>query len=263
MSNFLKTRKFNVFKNMAFGFGASVVLIGAWAKLMHYPWAGLALTIGLLTEAVIFAISAIVPPEDHYYWEKLYPGLNEADAKVEPVVASGAGKSVTGELDKMLEKAKIDQSLIDRLGQSMQGLGANIGKLSNIADTSGSINEFSNAAKSAADALNGVKTSFAGAADAMGKLSSASEAAGKYHEQVQIVTKNLAALNAVYEIELQDTNTHLKTMNKFYSSLTNAMSQLEGSVEDTSKYRDNMAKLAVNIEKLNSVYGNMLSAMRS
>lgn len=122
MSNFLKTRKFNVFKNMAFGFGASVVLIGAWAKLMHYPWAGLALTIGLLTEAVIFAISAIVPPEDHYYWEKLYPGLNEADAKVEPVVASGAGKSVTGELDKMLEKAKIDQSLIDRLGQSMQGL---------------------------------------------------------------------------------------------------------------------------------------------
>lgn len=108
-----------------------------------------------------------------------------------------------------------------------------------------------------------MKTSFAGAADAMGKLSSASEAAGKYHEQVQIVTKNLAALNAVYEIELQDTNTHLKTMNKFYSSLTNAMSQLEGSVEDTSKYRDNMAKLAVNIEKLNSVYGNMLSAMRS
>jgi gliding motility-associated protein GldL len=263
MSNFLHSRKFNVIKNFLFGTGAAVVLIGALTKLLHLPIANIMLTVGLSVEAGIFFLSAFIPPEDHYYWEKLYPGLNEYEGKVDPIAGSGAKKSITGELDNMLEKAKIDQSLIDRLGESMKGLGTNISKLANVADTSGSINEFSGAAKSAADALNGVKTSFTQAADAMGKLGSASDAAGKYHEQVQIVTKNLAALNAVYEIELQDTNTHLKTMNKFYTSLTSAMGQLEGSVEDTTKYRENMSKLAVNIEKLNAVYGNMLSAMRS
>jgi gliding motility-associated protein GldL len=70
-------------------------------------------------------------------------------------------------------------------------------------------------------------------------------------------------LNAVYELELQDTNTHLKAMNKFIGSLSTAMSHLEGSVDDAARYKESMAKLSVNVEKLNGVYGNMLTAMRS
>ena len=96
----------------------------------------------------------------------------------------------------------------------------------------------------------------------MSKLANASEDTAKYHEQVQVVTKNLASLNAVYELELQDTNQHLKAMNKFYGTLSQTLGTLEDSVEDSKIYKENMAKLANNLQKLNSVYGNMLGAMR-
>ena len=107
-----------------------------------------------------------------------------------------------------------------------------------------------------------MKLAYNGAAEAMKKLENAQADTVKYHEQVQLVSKNLSQLNAIYELELQDTNNHLKAMNKFYGSLTSAMDNLHESVEDTKKYRTEMSGLAKNLTTLNSVYGNMLSAMQ-
>jgi hypothetical protein len=39
------------------------------------------------------------------------------------------------------------------------------------------------------------------------------------------------------------------------------MQNLHASVEDTKKYRQEMATLSTNLTALNTVYGNMLSAM--
>jgi gliding motility-associated protein GldL len=76
-----------------------------------------------------------------------------------------------------------------------------------------------------------------------------------------LVSKNLAQLNAIYELELQDTNSHLKTMNKFYGSVSQAMDNLSESIEDTKRYKNEMSGLAKNLTQLNNIYGNMLSAM--
>lgn len=266
MASFFKSKGFKAGKNFVFGVGAAVVIIGALLKILHHPLANIALIVGMSVEAIIFAFSGIIPPEPDYYWEKIYPGLDEYDGTVKAAalgVAAGDKKSMTDELDKMLEKAKIDQGAINRLGENLGGLSSNISKLTSVADTALSTNEFSNNAKEAAAALSKVKTSYEGAANAMGLMANASEATGKYHEQVQAVTKNLAALNAVYELELQDTNTHLKAMNKFIGNLSAAMGHIEGSLEDSAKYKDGMSKLATNLDKLNGVYGNMLAAMRS
>lgn len=259
-----KTQGFKRLKNLLFGVGASIVIIGALAKLNHYSWASYALFVGLVTEAIIFAISGIIPPEPDYYWEKYYPGLDQYDSTVS---ASAAGakdkKSLSGELDKMFEAAKLDQNLVTRFGDNLRGFSDHINKMGDLANATVASNEFAGAAKSAAGALNGVKESFSGAADGMSKLAAASGDASKYHEQVQNATKNLAALNAVYELELQDTNNHLKTMNKFITNLGSAMTNLEASLSDTDKFKTQMGNLAGNLEKLNSIYGNMLSAMRS
>ncbi|MBK6609791.1 MAG: gliding motility protein GldL [Sphingobacteriales bacterium] len=109
--------------------------------------------------------------------------------------------------------------------------------------------------------MSKVSASYTSAANVANDLAVAAEDTKKYQTQVQLVSKNLAALNAVYELELQDTNNHLKAMNKFYNNLTSAIENLNESVDDTKKYRENLTVLNRNLGALNNVYGNMLTAM--
>ena len=79
---------------------------------------------------------------------------------------------------------------------------------------------------------------------------------------MQAVTKNLGALNAVYEMELQDANSHVKAMNKFYSNVTAAMESMAQAGKDTDKFKAQLSQLTTNISALNKVYGSMLTAMK-
>jgi gliding motility-associated protein GldL len=72
----------------------------------------------------------------------------------------------------------------------------------------------------------------------------------------------MGALNAVYELELQDTNKHLKAMNSFYSNLSSAMNDMSEASKDTQHFKEELNKLTNNLTSLNSVYGSMLSAMK-
>jgi gliding motility-associated protein GldL len=262
---FYKTKSFKYWQNFIFGIGAAIVMIGAAAKITHQAIFGvdgnLWILVGLGTEAILFAISGLIPPHEDYYWQKLYPGLDEFGGEV-PGMDPTKKHEFTATLDDMLQQSKLEQETINRLGENLRALGDNVSSLNGAASASVATENYAKSANEAADALASVKSAYSNASAAMEKLGAASETTSKYHEQVQNVTKNLAALNAVYELELQDTNTHLKQMNKFYDNLSTALSHLEGSVDDAKKYKDNMSKLAGNLEQLNSVYGNMLGAMR-
>jgi gliding motility-associated protein GldL len=77
------------------------------------------------------------------------------------------------------------------------------------------------------------------------------------------MTKNLSSLNAIYELELQDTNNHVKAMNHFYGNLSAVSESMAATKEDSQKTQQQVALLAQNLTNLNAVYGNMLSAMHS
>ena len=97
---------------------------------------------------------------------------------------------------------------------------------------------------------------------AVSAMADASKDTGKYHQQVQKVTKNLAALNSIYEMELKDADSHVKNMNKFYESLTGAMQGLSSVGANTTKFTGELGKLTDNLTQLNNVYGSMLTAMK-
>ncbi len=78
---------------------------------------------------------------------------------------------------------------------------------------------------------------------------------------MQRVTKNLSSLNAVYEMELQDAQAHIKTINNFYESLGGAMNNMVEASKDAEAYRTEVASLTKNLRDLNGIYGGMLSAM--
>jgi gliding motility-associated protein GldL len=106
-----------------------------------------------------------------------------------------------------------------------------------------------------------MNAAFVKASSGLTEFASSNLDAKAYHEQVGNLAKNLSALNAVYELELQDSSSHLKSMNKFYQNLGVTMQGFSESVDDSKKFKDEVGRLAKNIASLNAVYGNMLSAM--
>lgn len=254
--SFLHSSGFKYLKNLLIGVGAAIVMVGALFKLTHHPLADVFLTVGLLTEATIFFIQGILPPHKDYYWEKVYPGLDQYSE-----AASGA-TALTDDLNSALSKGNMNQDSIGRLGEHLEKLGTNINSLSSVVDSAGASDEFTQSARAAAQALNQVKSSYTDAAAVAQNLTEATEGTKDYHNQVTAISKNLAALNAVYELELQDTNNHLKAMNTFYGNLTSAISNLNESLDDTKVYKEQMRELSTNLSSLNNIYGNMLSAMR-
>ena len=107
-----------------------------------------------------------------------------------------------------------------------------------------------------------MKNAYQGATHTITHFNNAAESTKQFHGQVQVLTKNLGSLNALYELELQDSNNHLKAMNNFYSNLAQASEAMNGSVADAKKTQEQVALLAKNLGNLNHVYGNMLSAMQ-
>jgi gliding motility-associated protein GldL len=266
MSAFFETDRFKYIKNLVIGAGASIVLIGALFKILHLPYADLMLMIGMLTEAFLFLMLGIIPPHRDYYWEKIYPDLHispevEAAKSGKKVHKLEPKESVTKQLDKMLEESKVEPMMIERLGDNLRKLGENIEKITEVHDAAVNTNEYSTNIKQATVAVTEMREAYHNAANAMAQITASSLDTSKYHEQVQMVTKNLSQLNAIYELELQDTNNHLKAMNRFYGSLNSAMDNLNESVSDTQKYREEIGQLSSNLSALNRVYGNMLSAM--
>jgi gliding motility-associated protein GldL len=234
--------------------GAAIVIFGAWQKITHQPWADFFLTAGLITEAVIFLVYAFLPP----------PGSEmHAIAEALPKLAGGSsGNPALDKMDKMLQEAEITPANLSRLSDSFKKLGTTVSQISDMSDVVKNTNDYSAKSKEAAIALEQMKNSYQHAANTMGQFSSAAESTKHFHEQVQQLTKNLGSLNAMYELELQDTSNHLKAMNGFYSNLVQASETMQGSVNDAKRAHEQIGKLAGNLTNLNTIYGNMLSAMQ-
>jgi len=260
---FFESERGKRIKNLVIGLGASVVLLGALFKLQHWEGAGSMLIIGMSTEAFIFALLGITPPAKDYYWEKIYPELNLApdEEELQMLKETHSHGTLTQQLDKMMEESNVEPELIRRLGDNLRRLGESINQMREISDAHIATNDYSDKTRQAAAAMAEMKVAYTNATEAAKLLSNATSDTKNYHEQVQLVSKNLAQLNAIYELELQDTNSHLKTMNRFYGSITQAMDNLTESIEDTKRYRTEIADLAKNLGNLNQIYGNMLSAM--
>ena len=134
--------------------------------------------------------------------------------------------------------------------------------MTDVSDVMKSTADFGAKTKEATAAIGTMATAFTNSANTMASFSNASESAKGFHEQVQVLTKNLGSLNTIYELELNESNNHLKALNGFYGKMAEASQTMMSSVEDATKAKDQIGILANNLGKLNAVYGNMLSAMQ-
>jgi gliding motility-associated protein GldL len=276
-----------------YGLGASVVIIGALFKIQHWPLAGPMLTVGLLTEAVIFFFSAFEPLHEEIDWSLVYPELagipEDEPAEVHAhgdkhhgAVTSGggggggygggAGAVALAKFDEMLEKAEISPDLFQKLGVGMKKLSETTANMSSMGDVSaasakymGTINTANDSLSKLADSyqattkvINETGSTYKNMADSLSVI----EVGGKsYQQQLEVLNKNLSALNAVYELQKKGADEHLKESDTLYKGIQGLMKDLTDSAGDTKKYREQITKLNDNLSALNNVYGNMLAAM--
>lgn len=248
-----------------YGIGAAVVILGALFKIIHWSPFGSAdawLIVGLGTEAFIFFLSAFQPAPHEPAWERVYPQLRDDYDGPVATVPTQANGSLTGDLDKMLKDANVTPATINSLGQGLNRLSETTAQMADLSDATVATKEYATRVRAAAGSLDKINEAYATTVEAISHMANATTDAQAYHSQVQNITKNLGALNAVYEMELQDANSHLKSMNKFYGSLTMAMENLTDASRDTEQFKEEVTNLTKNLHSLNNVYGNMLNAMR-
>ena len=258
-------KKFKITLDAIISWGASVVIIGAMFKILHLPGGGLIIGVGLAVEAFLFFIMGFVPPHKEPAWSRVYPELDDDYTGELPKVSSRAqvapAAGNTAALDKMLQDAKIGPELITSLGEGLRTFGDKVATISNVADASTATNEFASKMKNAASGVANLNEAFEKASANLVELGNSKANTAAYHEQVNNLARNLSSLNAVYELELQDSSAHLKSMNKFYQNVSLTMQNFNESMEDSKQFKEEVGRLAKNLSSLNSIYGNMLSAM--
>jgi len=180
--SFVKSKGFKYLKNLMIGVGAAVVLLGALAKLLSHPLADIMLTVGLVTEAVIFLVLGLLGPEPDYYWEKLYPGLNEYGAQIQPL-AAGGGAATPG-----LNGEVVENQLGGMLNE-LQGMSKSLGSLKALQEA-----DFSGTGQQ----IKAMNSFYSKLNEAMADLADSVDETKHYKDQLTALNTNLNSLNGVY-----------------------------------------------------------------
>jgi gliding motility-associated protein GldL len=228
---------------------AAVVIWGALRKILHASDADFWLKTGLTTEALVFLVYGIL------YLR--YPAVSDT-----PHAVAQPTPNVLGSMDKALIDADITPANLNRLGENFKKLNTTVSNMNNISDVVAATGDYTQRTREVTQALSQVKDAYVNAANSVGAFNAASDGARVFHDQIQVLTKNLSSLNTIYELELQESNNHLKTLNQFYGKLAETTNVMTNSAQDAKKVQDQISSLANNLGKLNSIYGNMLTAMQ-
>ena len=241
----VRTKGYKNFMAKLYGWGASVVILGALFKILHLPGANIMLILGMGIESVIFFFSAFEPLHVEYNWALVYPELaTGSDIELEDETKKSRREkkqqvksdsmTPTQALDKMLEEAKIGPELMESLASGMRNLSDNAHKLAGVSDAVVSTDNYTSSLQKASESVRNLTLKYDKVA---ANLETDGGATAAYIESVKRATTAVNQLATAYD-------------------------QTAKSMEQTSSFKAEMDKLTQNISKLSSVYGNMLAAMK-
>jgi len=238
LNTLVRSKGYKNFMAKLYGIGAAVVILGALFKILHLHGADIMLIMGMGTEAIIFTFSAFEPLHVEYNWSLVYPelalGLEEESKPKKEKKKALPNETVTQQLDRMLEEAKIGPDLIESLASGMRNLSENAKTLSGTAD--------------AVAATDGYVSNLTKAGESVRNL------ALEYDKSAEM-------LNSTTELQMQNSQTVLNNFKLMEDGIAAYAETLSTSLENTKRYQEEIEKLAQNVSQLSNIYGNMLSAM--
>jgi gliding motility-associated protein GldL len=277
LASFTSSKKYKVIMSKLYGWGASIVIIGALFKINHYPYADEFLIVGLSTEAIIFFFSALEPIHMEPDWTLVYPELTGMSHDGKPgtpgsIHKTGKGTSVTRELDDMFSKAKIDPELIESLGDGMRKMSDNVSKMSNVASTGIAADDFVKNIKDAGKSAGELSTSYKKVSDVLqqdattvGEFStsvksaavSAGTLANVYNDVSSAIKKEMTATETFSNSMSKATESANRLAEKYNASaelLSKSAEKLNFSALDNKAYSDQLQKISTNLAALNTIY---------
>lgn len=343
LEKFLDSNSGKRFFNITYSVGAAIVIIGAMAKILHWSFGNEMLMIGMITEALVFLLSAFEKPGKDYKWEEVYPALSEDEnfvpktermAQTEQVqqqvnqpmqqatqtgVSNSLGNAtsgqavnnrasaVTGNASSTVSSSRGDNSNNNNGGSGSSGTviiggtGSTSGSddiidgstTSGGSNLSGNITIVSGGGAGSGVNLSGTTTEeglehLAKMADNMDKFAKATEALTQISEslqksfstisenadgignntqnyiaQLEALNRNIAGLNTIYEVQLKGVSGQIHTIEHINAGLDRIKKLYDGSLADSSIFKNETEKMAQQLSELNRVYARLLQAMTS
>lgn len=255
----IKSKRWKVLMGYVYGWGASLVLVGALFKLQHWNHSGIMLTIGLMTEAFIFFISAFEPPMEQPDWAKVYPELQDDYELIE--TTDDAQGSLKSSFDSLLDSTNITPELLAKIGKSLIDLSNTASGISDISAATLATDVYVRNLNSASESM--IAFSEMNTKANISLHSSVEELVSTYGATAHKISETgdgmLARLN---ESSMKFT----KQIDESGTKLVDSYQKLSGSIEkgfkdlelNSSSYGENLQKLNKNIESLNGTYEKQL-----
>lgn len=241
-----------------YGWGASIVMLGALFKLQHWQYGGLLLTVGLVTEAIIFFLSAFEPPIEIYEWSKVYPELRD---DYELTGADNYQQNKSGGLNQLLSGPNLSPELFDKVGKSLNELSVAARGISDISSATLATEGYVKNLSSASESMNNlakinqqVKETVNESVEKLAKsYSSTSE---QFSEAGKIAVDKLHKSSEEFSSRLSETGKKLtESVSNASVSLT---SELKNIGENSKVYSGSLEKLNQNIQILNQSFESQL-----
>jgi chromosome segregation ATPase len=255
----VKSKRWKVLMGYVYGWGASLVLIGALFKLQHWNHSGIMLTIGLLTEAFIFFISAFEPPMEQPDWTKVYPELQEDYEIMETEEAVKVDSK--NSLETLLNSTNVSPELLSKIGKSLIDLSNTASSISDISSATlatdvyvKNLNTASESMVAFSEVNNQANTTLN---NSIGELiSTYSNTATKISETGDNMLSKLHESSMKFTRQMDESGSRLaESYQRFTGSLEKGLKELD---HNSQSYGENLHKLNKNIESLNDTYERQL-----
>lgn len=271
--------------NIIYSVGASVVIIGALFKILHWPGASSVLMAGMFTEAFLFIIGALEHPHPEYHWENVFPQLLEYGAKPElleekskqarpsllgagvvggpttigttttTTTTTTAGSVVEGGTAKVPTLKEEDIKALKEGISNLAKTATQFSELSKVAETGVKLNEKLAAAEVATESYTAATATLAQSYQQVSTdMSTVAEETKAYKQGVVEVGQKLASLNSVYELQLQTVNAQIEAQK-------GAAAAAKEAAEAQTAFAAGTKQLQKQVADLNGIYGNMLNAL--
>jgi len=193
--SFLKSKGFKYLKNLIIGVGAALVMLGALYKLQSWEmpvFFGMKfdfLTIGLMTEALIFLMLGLIGPDKDYYWEKLYPGIDQYGANINPLSAGAPNMNAVKAIDVKPLNGEIVEGQLGGMLDELRNMSNSLGSLKSLQEV-----DFSQTSEQ----IKTMNNFYTKLNSAMADLEATADDTKMYREQMVSLNRNLTSLNGVY-----------------------------------------------------------------